>query len=276
MGFKITLAGDQGSGKSTVAKLLLSALGAEYFSTGSYARACATRLGMDIENFNKYSEAHPEIDYEIDGSLVKLNDDPRDLIVDSRMAWHFVKGGFNVFLFTDPREAARRIFGDHRATESYPTLEAAVVGIRARRDSEIRRYRDLYRVNIKDPENYSLLVDTTYATPKQVAEVILSSFRLWQKDPAFRARYICPARLLYPDDAADAGKVERYSAQIERGETLPPVSVYALETDYYLGEGAEVALAAAMYDLPHVAFDILPGVPAEVRHYIRMEDLHSC
>ena len=35
MGMKITLAGDQGSGKSTVAKLLLEATGATYYSTGA-------------------------------------------------------------------------------------------------------------------------------------------------------------------------------------------------------------------------------------------------
>ena len=276
MGFKITLAGDQGSGKSTVAQILRTSLSAEIFSTGSFARACATRMGMDIESFNRYSEAHPEIDYEIDGSLVKLNDDPRDLIVDSRMAWHFIRGGFNIFLFTDPREAAHRIFCAGRATENYQSEEAALIGVRARRDSEIRRYRDLYRVNIKDPENYALLVDTTFATPAQVAEAIVLSFRRWQEDPTYKARFICPARLRYPDDETDSEKIMAFQNQIERGEPLPPVPVRVVGTEYYVDDLPEVALAAAMYDLPHVPFVIVPGAPDPAAHYIRMEELGLC
>ena len=40
---KISLAGDLGSGKSTVAKILIEALGAEYYSTGSLVRQIAER-----------------------------------------------------------------------------------------------------------------------------------------------------------------------------------------------------------------------------------------
>ena len=43
MGNKISLAGDLGSGKSTVAKLLIEALGAEYYSTGAIVRAVAEK-----------------------------------------------------------------------------------------------------------------------------------------------------------------------------------------------------------------------------------------
>ena len=49
---KISLAGDLGSGKSTVAKILLAELGAEYYSTGSIVRSIAERMGMEIGELN--------------------------------------------------------------------------------------------------------------------------------------------------------------------------------------------------------------------------------
>ena len=83
---KISLAGDLGSGKSTVAKLLIEALGAEYYSTGAIVRSVAERRGMSVADLNVYMETHPEIDKEIDDGLVALSDDERALVIDSRMA----------------------------------------------------------------------------------------------------------------------------------------------------------------------------------------------
>ena len=45
---KISLAGDLGSGKSTVSKILIERLGATYYSTGAICRAIAAKHGMDI------------------------------------------------------------------------------------------------------------------------------------------------------------------------------------------------------------------------------------
>ena len=57
---KISLAGDLGSGKSTVANILVERLGAEYYSTGSIVRGIAERMGMTIGELNVYMESHPE------------------------------------------------------------------------------------------------------------------------------------------------------------------------------------------------------------------------
>ena len=91
MGNKISLAGDLGSGKSTVAKLLIEALGAEYYSTGAIVRAVAEKRGMSVADLNVYMETHPEIDKEIDDGLALLSEDERPLVIDSRMARHITK-----------------------------------------------------------------------------------------------------------------------------------------------------------------------------------------
>ena len=277
MGMKITLAGDQGSGKSTVAKLLLAATGAEYYSTGAYARAYATRMGMDVNTFGDYTQAHPEIDYEIDGTLKPLTDDPRDLVIDSRMAWHFVKGSFTVFLFADRVEAARRILNAGRATEHFSSLEEAIRDIGHRRQVEIERYSDLYQVDIYDPTHYALLVDTTHATPEQITNRILEGYRLWEQDKNVVLRYVCPSTLLYPDDETDADALAKACLKIEMGEPLTPCEVVQKDGNYYLVGNAETALAGAMFDLPHVPFVFADKLPDDPNlKYIKMENLLSC
>ena len=49
----LTLTGDLGSGKSTVAKLLLERLGLTYYSTGSILRKMAEENGISILEMNE-------------------------------------------------------------------------------------------------------------------------------------------------------------------------------------------------------------------------------
>ena len=200
MGFKISLAGDLGSGKSTVAKIITERTGAEYYATGAIMREVARRHGMDIAEFNVYAETHPETDREIDDGLVALSDDPRDLIIDSRMAWHFTRNTFRVYMTTEPEISAARIMAAKRDVESFGSLEETAAQIVRRRASEKKRYQDLYNVDLTDFNNYTLIVDTSYATPEEVADVILSSLASWQADPETRFCEICAARLMRPTD----------------------------------------------------------------------------
>ena len=97
---KISLAGDLGSGKSTVSDILIARLGAKYYSTGAIVRSIAEKYGMSVGELNVYMETHPEIDHEIDDGLKALGELDEFLIIDSRMAWHFTKGTFPIYLST--------------------------------------------------------------------------------------------------------------------------------------------------------------------------------
>lgn len=267
---KISLAGDLGSGKSTVSKLVTEALGMEYYSTGTICRAVAARHGWTVVEMNQYMETHPEIDREIDDGLVALSDDPRALLIDSRMAFHFVRDTFRVYLTTEVAVSAARIHAAGRAEEHFATVEETEREIRRRRDSEKKRYMAFYGVNNKDLRHYDLVLDSTYITPEEVADAIVSSFRRWQENGhSLRACYLSPLRLYYREDAPAPEAVAAFTARIEAGERpLVPV-VFDGERFLVPGEPA-LPLSYALSDIPLAPCSLSEETTADDAHYVRM------
>lgn len=268
---KISLAGDLGSGKSTVSDILIARLGAEYYSTGSIVRGVAEKMNMTVVELNKYMETHPEIDTMIDDGLRELSSDPRLLIIDSRMAWHFTAGTFKVYLSTDIETSALRIMNANRRGEHSSTLEDTIADTKARRASEQKRYMAQYGVDIKDLSNYSLIVDTTVATPDEVADVIEQSFAEWQNDSSFERCFISPERLNYPDDGADADAVAQLASKLDMGEDIDEVTVTERDGEFYVVDGLDSALAYAFNMNTYIPARLVSS-SAEGREYVKMKN----
>ena len=66
MALRITIAGDIGSGKSTVAKKIAEAVGLEPLSTGSIQRQLAQARGLTVLELNRVAEEDATVDKEID------------------------------------------------------------------------------------------------------------------------------------------------------------------------------------------------------------------
>lgn len=66
---KISITGDLGSGKSTVAKQLAKDLGFDYISTGTIFREIAKEYGIDVLKLNKLALTDTSIDDRVDGKL---------------------------------------------------------------------------------------------------------------------------------------------------------------------------------------------------------------
>ncbi len=267
---KISLAGDLGSGKSTVADILVKRLSAEYYSTGAIVRSIAAERGMTVTELNKYMETHPEIDREIDAGIAALSDDPRALIIDSRMAWHFTKGTFKVYLCADVETGALRIMHANRQGEHSATLEETVECTRTRRESEKKRYIEQYGVDIKDLSNYALIVDTTVATPDEIAACISDAFALWQKDKSYNKAFISPERLHFPETELDGDTLSPKVAALEEGRELTDITVCEKDGEFYLVDGFESAMA---YVFRFSTFIPATLIKAEPRgEYVRMRN----
>ncbi len=242
MEFRISLTGDLGSGKSTVSKIISEQYGCEIYSTGKICREIAEKKGInDIKEMNLYMATHPEIDKEIDDGLVALSDRKGNLIVDSRMAWHFTQPTFKVYLSAAIDVAAERIFNDNRATESYSSVEEMKKSNIERKNSENSRYFSMYGVNIYDMTNYDLIVDTTALSAKEAAELIIKG----TEGKLSSNGYIYPARL-FP--TKDIGEFE--------GENEKPV-VCCHNNNFYIVSGHAQILEAIREDEPYIAVDIV-------------------
>lgn len=268
---KISLAGDLGSGKSTVSKILIERLGAEYYSTGAIVRSIAEKHGMSVVELNVYMETHPEIDHEIDDGLKALSSVDKLLIIDSRMAWHFTEGTFKVYLSADPETSALRIMSANRVGEHAATLEDTVRQTRERRESEKKRYMTQYGVDIKDLTNYSVIIDTTAATPAEVAECLISAFEVWQTNRGFGMAYVSPERLYYPDDAANTEEVARLAELLDLGESIPAVEIFERDGEFYLLSGLESAMAYSLNMQTFIPAKLVRGEPCG-KKYIKMKN----
>lgn len=175
--FKISLAGDLGSGKSTVGAILKEKFGAEIVSIGRIQRSMAAEMGMDTCEFNRYQETHPEFDKILDTRLSSYESLNGNFIFDSRMAWHFVPSAFSVYLKCDIAEAAERVTKAARSDEKYADEKEAADKLLLRREREKKRYADFYGVDITDMNNYDLVVDTTDKSVEEVAEAIINGYK---------------------------------------------------------------------------------------------------
>jgi len=175
----ISITGDLGSGKSTVSNILSKRLNYEYIYTGKIQREIAKKYNMTTLALNKYAETHPEIDDEIDSTFKALNG-AKYLIVDSRLAWFFIPDSFKVYLKTDIKISVSRILDDNqRENEKYSSKEDAAKEIIARKASENKRYLEMYGADCSDLSNFDLVIDTSFLSPENVVEIILSEYNSW-------------------------------------------------------------------------------------------------
>ncbi len=180
--YRISITGDPGSGKSTFAKAVAEKTGFRMITTGNIFRKLAAEKGISVTALNEMAEKQAELDRMVDDYLLSLNDTEESLILDSRMAWHFVKKTLKIRLTVDPDVAVARIFKDTaELREQFPDLETAIDEVARRKKSEIKRYQDLYGVDISDPKNFDLVINTSHKAPDDVTRAFDQAFVEYKK-----------------------------------------------------------------------------------------------
>lgn len=171
----ITISGQLGSGKSTVAKALSKKLGWEYYSTGMAQRLIAQKRGITTVELNKLAITDINIDKEIDSVFKNPPWGDKNCIVDSRLAFHFLPHSFKVRLLVDPDEAAQRVFQEKRKNEKYTSLEQAKTFLTERTRLEKEHFMKNYQIDITDCKSFDLIIDTTHLSADEVCEKILKA-----------------------------------------------------------------------------------------------------
>lgn len=249
----ITITGNLGSGKTSVCKELKKS-GFEIISAGDIFREIATEKGMTVIELNEAAKKDRSIDDMLDNRSTELGKKMDHTVFDSRLAWHFVEHSFKVFLLVDVQEAARRVFaGDNRGAEAYQDMEGAKAGLASRAKLEQERFRELYGIDYYDAGNYDLVIESSCASPEQVAQEIKRNFELYQAEPFF-TKIELNLKSLYPtmhfeemDEAILAGC---FREEAEKNKALCANGSFGLVEKngyYYIADGYRKAGPASLY-----------------------------
>ncbi len=171
----ITITGNLGSGKSTVAKILSEKYGFELYSTGKFQREIAEKMGLSTLEMNKLMLKDNTYDFMIDEAVTKTakNNPNKDILFDSRLAWYFVPNSFKVFVTVDSTIAASRVMNDSRGNvEKYNSVSEARTLLKARAEAETNRYKKIYGIDYFDFSNYDFICNSNNTPALILAEEI--------------------------------------------------------------------------------------------------------
>jgi predicted cytidylate kinase len=175
-----------GSGKSSTARAVASTLGFKHFSSGDLFRQLAVERGESIEAMNISAEVQRDIDLKVDNLLQEIYRTDDKLVIDSRMAWHWMPSSFKVFLVLDRDTAAARIFhhlqDEGRMSEDATSLQEVRQSIDRRFASEQKRYAALYGVNPTDPLNFDIVINTRLNDLTTVTSIVTAAYYAWRVD----------------------------------------------------------------------------------------------
>ena len=197
----ITITGNLGSGKSTVARLLSEKYNFEVYSTGKIQRELARQMNLSTLELNQLMMSDRKYDHMIDDETARISRENKDknIIFDSRLAWHFVEHSFKVFVSVSLDVAAERIMNDQRgAVEKYSSVEEAKRLIAERAKTESIRYKDIYNLNYMDFSNYDLIIDSTFCDPETIADIIMEEAKAYYESPQYISKMlVSPKRLMF-------------------------------------------------------------------------------
>lgn len=160
----ITITGTPGSGKTTIGTALAKRLGFEFFSTGMLRRQMAKEKGMTIEEFNKLGETDPSTDIEADKVQEKLGKEKDNIIVEGKIAFHFIPHSIKIFITASEDVRAERIFNDtnpKRNQQKVKNVEEQKKLNAERIDIDNFRYKKYYNIDYSNEKNYDFILDTT-------------------------------------------------------------------------------------------------------------------
>ena len=261
---KISIAGDLGSGKSTIARLIQAKIDCRLYSTGDIQRGIAKKLSMSTLELNRYMEKNSRIDDDIDEFNKNLNLKKESFIIDSRMAWHFIPTSFKIFLKVDPDISAQRVFNDNqRKSERYADIQHAKNELSHRKKSENERFRTLYSVDCSDMNNYNLVVDTTYSDPESIVDKILVLHRRWSEKKDYIKFWASP-KLFFPTKPIgrldkSASKEIRSSVQQNGFNSEFPIEALNIQDFHFIFDGHLRVSASILADVCLIPLNYIAG-----------------
>jgi predicted cytidylate kinase len=171
----ITISGEPGSGKTTVARLLARELGLPHVYAGDLYRQEAKRRGLDLEQFNALCEKDHSVDRALDAAMTERARQG-NVVLEGRLAGYFAAqeglDSLKVWLTASDETRARRV-----AQREDGRWEKVLEENRSRHLSDARRYRQIYGFDLADIGVYDLVLTTDDATPEDLVAQLAARAR---------------------------------------------------------------------------------------------------
>jgi CMP/dCMP kinase len=171
----IAISGAPGTGTTTLARELAADLGLKWINSGELFRRIASEKNVSVKELNRLAEKGPEIDYLIDDAQKALAKEGSG-VFEGRLSGHLLPADLKVLLKTDLKARAERI-----AKRESKLLEDAIQETRVREESEARRYKMYYNIDINDFGVYDLVVDTGKFNERGTFCIVLAAARALQR-----------------------------------------------------------------------------------------------
>ena len=175
----VTLSGPAGGGTSTTAADLAEALDYEHISGGDIFRSVADERGLTPLELNRLAEDDDEIDRALDRRQREIATERDDVVLESRLAGWMAGEHADLRLWLD---APLDVRAERIADREDKSADLAREETEARAQSEARRYREYYDIDIEDRSIYDLAVNTARWGPETVADLLREACERY--DPA--------------------------------------------------------------------------------------------
>jgi cytidylate kinase len=175
----ITVSGPAGSGKSTFAAALADELGYEHVSGGDIFRSLADERGVSVVEFNRLAEKDDQVDRDLDRRLREIASERDEVVLESRLSGWMAGDHADIKVWLDaPLDVRIERIADREDSDP-ETARAETV---ERADSEARRYREYYGIDIDDRSIYDLVLNTARWTPEGELDIVLAAVEAYEAD----------------------------------------------------------------------------------------------
>ncbi len=171
----ITISGAPGTGTTTLARVLAAELGLRWINSGELFRKIASEKNVSVRELNRLAERGPEIDYLIDDAQKALAKDGSG-IFEGRLSGHLLEADLKIHLKTDLKVRAERV-----CKRESKLFEDALQETKVREESEARRYRKYYNIDINDLSVYDLIIDTGKFNEQGTLSIALAAAKARQR-----------------------------------------------------------------------------------------------
>ena len=174
----IAVSGPHGSGKSTAAHKVAEVLGYEYIAAGKLFREMASKEGLNLEEYSKKAEENEEIDRYIDDRTLEIDKNSDNVVIDAQLGGWILKDIADLIIYvTAPFETrVERI-----AKRDNKTIEEVRVETITREESEKKRYKALYNIDVSDLSIYDIIINSLKFNASDCVQIIIEAYNKYIK-----------------------------------------------------------------------------------------------